>query len=267
MKSILLLQKVQKVLQQLNLSNEHQFSAKMLPLRRDMETLLTFVRDNKVVGTQGTGNMPLKAVRSVTSCFVNPPELETSIGTRVYKIRSERDLWQLYFLHVLAEVGGLLTIAPGRRWRIAPVGKKLLDADPLLQLSFLLTIWWYKVNWLIAYPYGGMGDDLPQFFNLNTLDNLYALPTETRISFKQFANDLIEKSGLTWTSQERTFASSCLRGSIAKMIIHILTGFGALECEYRKEPLGKGTTNELVAFKVKEFGKILLQVLGTVHAG
>lgn len=49
--------------------------AEALPLRRDMVTLLTCVRDNRVVGTQSTGNPPLKAVREVTARFVHPPQL------------------------------------------------------------------------------------------------------------------------------------------------------------------------------------------------
>ena len=253
--------KLRKIIQQLDICNEHHYTAKMLPLRRDMETLLTFVRDNKVVGTQSTGNMPLKAVRNVTACFVKPPELEDSIGTHIYKVRSETDLWQLYFLHILAEVGGLVTIAPARRWRITTKGGKFLDADPLLQLSFLLTIWWYKVNWLVAYSYKGMGDNLPQFFNLFTLVSLCDLPVETRISFEQFADDLIEKSGLTWTSQVPGFASTALRGSVARMIIHVLAEFGMIEREYSEEPLGKGTASMLVSFKITQFARVLLKIL------
>ena len=107
--------------------------AEVLPLRRDMVTLLTFVRDNRVVGTQSTGNMPLKAVREVTARFVTPPELETTIGDHTYKLRSEAHLWPLYFLHILAEVGGLLAIAPARRWRLTREGEKFLGIDPLLK--------------------------------------------------------------------------------------------------------------------------------------
>ena len=61
--------------------------AQILPLRRDMMTLLTYVRDTKVVGTQSTGNMPLKAVREVTARFVEPPQLDTTIG--LIKVRAE----------------------------------------------------------------------------------------------------------------------------------------------------------------------------------
>ena len=64
-----------------------------LPLRRDFVTLLTYVRESKVVGTQSTGNMPLKSVREVTARFVTPPVLDTEMGDRIYRLRSEADVW------------------------------------------------------------------------------------------------------------------------------------------------------------------------------
>ena len=176
--------------------------AEVLPLRRDMVTLLTFVRDNKVVGTRSTGNMPLKAVREVTARFVNPPELDTTTGDHTYKLRSEAHLWPLYFLHILAEVGGLLAIAPARRWQLTREGEEFLCIDPLLQVSFLLTVWWYEVNWLVAHPFEGMGDALPPLFEQVTLTRLRSLPTETSISFEEFADGLVEKTGLTWTAPD-----------------------------------------------------------------
>jgi len=235
--------------------------AEALPLRQDMVTLLTYVRDTKVVGTQSTGNMPLKAVREVTARFVKPPKLETTIGDRTYRLRSEAHLWPLYFLHILAEVGGLLAIAPARRWRLTPEGEDFFGAAPLLQVAFLLAVWWYEVNWLVAYPFEGMGDDLPPFFNLVTLARLEGLPVGTSMSFKEFADGLIEETGLTWSARESRFAPMSLRSSIERMVIGILAGFGAVECEYRKVPLGKGTTSELVAFEITPFGKALLDAV------
>jgi hypothetical protein len=205
--------------------------AQALPLRRDMVTLLTFVRDNKVVGTQSTGNMPLKMVRKVTAHFVEPPQLDTTIGDHTYRLRTEADLWPLYFLHILAEV------------------------------SFLLTVWWYEVNWLVAYPFAGMGDALPPSFNLATLDRLCSLPIETSISFEEFADRLIEETGLTWTAPDSSAATMLLRSSIARMVIHILANFGAVKREYREEPLGKGTISRLVAFEITPFGKALLDAV------
>jgi hypothetical protein len=239
--------------------------AEALPLRQDMVTLLTFVRDNKVVGVQGTGNMPMKAVREVTPRFVKPPLLEYTIGKETFHIRSETELWPLYFLRVIAEVGRLLKPGSARLWRLTRNGDEFLDTSPLLQLSYLLTIWWHKVDWLIAYPYTGMGDALPQFFNRYTLDELLALPAETYISFEKFADALIEKTGLTWGAPDNSIAMSiattALRGSVSRMIIHILADFGATACKYRKDPLGKGTISRLDAFKITPLGKALLEAV------
>jgi len=104
--------------------------------------------------------MPLKAIREVTACFVDPPVLETTIGSRTNKIRSEDDVWELRFLHILAEVGGLLTTGQARRWRLAPAGHTFLDTPSLFQVSFLLSVWWHRVNWLVPYPFTGMGEAL-----------------------------------------------------------------------------------------------------------
>jgi hypothetical protein len=238
--------------------------AEALPLRRDMVTLLSFVRDSKVVGTQSTGNMPLKAVREVTARFVKPPELDTSIGDRVYRLRSEADVWPLYFLHILAEVGGLLAIAPARRWRLASEGEKLLGMDPLLQVSFLLTVWWRQVNWLVAYPVGGMGDALPSSFERITLAHLRSNPAGAYIPFEAFADGLIESTELTWTAPDSSYDTMLLRGSIARIVIRVLVAFGAAERQYREEPLGKGTMSVLDTFEITPFGKALLDAVAIV---
>jgi hypothetical protein len=228
-----------------------------LPLRRDMVTLLQYVQQNKVVGTQSTGNLPLRAVREVTARFVNPPKLDARIGDRVYRLRTEADVWPLYFLHILADVGGLVRARPARRWQLTPDGEAFLEMDPLLQLSYLLTTWWSRVNWLVAYPLEGMGEELPAGFEQTVLARLRVLPVGTRIPFEEFADQIIEETGLTWTVQ---FASErlALRASIKRMVINILARFGAVTREVREEPLGTGTVSELVAFKVTMLGGVLL---------
>ncbi len=232
-----------------------------LPLRRDIVTLLTYVRDNKVVGAQSTGNMPLKAVREVTARFVNPPELESTVGEYTYRIRSEVDLWALHFLRIIAEVGRLITVAPGRRWRLTSKGAEFLAAEPILQVVSSLAIWWFEVNWLVAYSYEGMGDDLPPSFNRITLNHLLSQPILEKIVFKDFANELIEETGLTWTAKKISAAPMLLRGSIARMVIHIIANFGLIEREYKEEQIGKETTPMLDAFEITPFGRALLEAM------
>ena len=242
-------------------SDELIAQAEALALCRDMVTLLTFVRDNNIIGTQGTGNMPLKAVREVTSHFVIPLELESTIGERTFQIRSETEVWQLHFLHILAVVGMLLKTSPAKRWELTVRGKSFLEEDPLFHVSFLLTTWWHQVNWLVAYPYEGMGEALPPFFTVATLAFLRFLPVGTQVPFDEFADTLIEKTGLTWSAPKSEMAPMLLRSSIARMVIYILEDFGALKPEHREEPLGKGTTSRLVAFEITSFGQALLNVV------
>jgi len=241
--------------------------AESLPLRQDMVTLLTFVRDARVVGTQATGNMPLKAVQEVTARFVNPPKLEETVGDQTFRIRSETDVWALYFLHILADVGGLLHAVRLQRWRLTVPGEQFLGLDVRLQIVFLLAVWWYRVNWIVAYPYAGMGDRLPLLFSRRTLAYLRSLPTRTSIPFEEFANRLIADTGLTWDAPEQSFAATSLRGAIHRMVIDILDDFGALVCKYRKESLGQRKVPKLVAFKITPWGMALLDALAVVGGG
>ena len=236
--------------------------AKALSLRRDVVTLLTYLRDHRVTGTQSTGNLPLKAVREVTARFVHPPELETTIGDRTYRVRSEYEVWPLYFLHTLAHVGGLLYGGPARRWRLTPDGALFLTASPPTQVWMLITFWWERVNWLITYPLEGMGESLPPRFEEITLTHLLSLPINTRTPFEPFADRLIRETGLKWTAPNMTYARMALHSAIRRMVIDILASFEAVEQEYQDKPLGRGTTKELVAFRITPFGKRLLESLG-----
>jgi hypothetical protein len=232
-----------------------------LPLRRDMVTLLTYIRDNRITGAQNTGNLPLKAVREVTARFVHPPQLDTAIGDRVYKLRSEDDVWSLSFLHTLAFFGGLLDGGPARRWRLTPVGEKFLNMPPPVQLWVLLSTWWEQVDWRIAFPFTGMGESLPARFTQITLDHLRALPINTHVAFVPFADKLIQETQLKWSAPDMSSAQMSLRSAIHRMVIRILADFGAVEPEYQDKPLGTSTIKELVTFQVTSFGKGLLESL------
>jgi hypothetical protein len=232
-----------------------------LPLRRDMVTLLNYLHDNRVTGTQSTGNFPLKAIREVTARFVNPPVLDTTIGDHTYKLRSEDDVWPLQFLHTLAFLGGLLDGGPSRRWRLTEIGVKFLGAIPPVQVWLMLATWWEQTDWLMAYPFVGMGDSLPPRFRQVTLAHLLSLPVNRRIPFEPFADELIEKGGLTWTSQDKSCHRSLLQGAVRRMVISILRDFGMVETEYQDKPLGKGTIKELVAFRITALGRGLLESL------
>ena len=231
--------------------------AKTLPLRQDMMALLTYVRDNKVVGTQSTGNMPLKHIRTVTAQFVNPPQLDTTIGDRVYKLRTETDIWSLYFLHILAEVGGLLKTEPGKRWKFPATSEIFVKTNELIQVLSLLLTWWHQVNWLVAYPIQGMGESLPPRFNQITLKHLRACLGKGMVPFEPFADGLIKAASLTWTVSS-PHTSMFLQSSIERMVIAVLKDFGAARPEYGEKPLGTGTITKLIGFEITKLGEALL---------
>jgi hypothetical protein len=168
----------------------------------------------------------------------------------------------LYYLHILAEVGGLLRTAPAQRWQLTSAGKKFLDNPPLVQVVYLFITWWNKVNWLVAYPMQGMGESLPPFFNVFTLGHLQeTCAVGKTVSFEKFADGLIEKTGLVWTAQDSSFARMSLHSSIERMVIEVLVTFGGAKCKYQEKPLGSGITSELETFEVTQFGRALLDAV------
>jgi hypothetical protein len=231
------------------------------PIRRDMVTLLTYVRGHHVVGTQSTGNLPLKVVGEIAAQLVEPVKMEATIGDYTYRVRSEEDIWSIYYLHILADVGGLVSTGRAQQWRVKKQGEKFLAADPFTQTLFLLATWWYRVNWLVAYPFEGMGDHLPPLFVSLVRDELLELPVRKRIAFAKFADQVINKAMLTWTAQESSFARMALQGAIARMVIYILRDFGAMTVEHRDKPLGKGSIKELAAFRLTPLGQQLLEAM------
>lgn len=232
-----------------------------LPLRRDVLSLLSYLRDHDVRGTQSTGNLPLKAVRDIAARFVRPPELDTRLGDRVYKLRSEFDVWPLYFVHILAEVGGLITRGKGKKLRLTRKGKLYLDQEPPIQVWFLLETWWFHTNWLIAYSARGMGETLSHRFSYLVLDVLLSLDVGREIFFEEFADTLIKSGHLQWHSENQTYAQNSLRNSIKRMIIDILKKFQAVELEYRTVDHGGYTTKDLWSFKITELGAGLMKAL------
>jgi hypothetical protein len=241
------------------LTPEERIQLDELPLRKDTFNLLTYLREHRTTGTQSTGNLPLKAIREATASFVHPPELESKIGDQVYKIRSEYEVWPVYFIHSLLEVGGLIEGGQGRRLRLTQKGEQFLASEPPIQVWFLLETWWYHTNWLIAYPFEGIGDRLPEDFTYITLDHLLALPIGRSIPFEDFADRLIQTSGLKWEIRDKAQARNLLHASIERMVIEILKDFRAVEREEKDANIGSYRFKKLHAFIITKLGRGLLQ--------
>jgi len=243
------------------LTEEQLAWAESLAVRRDMLALLNYLNNNRVVGTQSTGNLPLKAVREVCAQFVNPPVLDEKIGDRVYKLRSEDDVWPLFFLHMLANTGGLATGGQARTWKVTPDGKSFFNLAAPIQLGIMLSVWWHQTDWRIAFPVSGLARGLPSDFNKIILKRLLEVPTGKSTSFATFADSLIQETHITWPSVDQTFAKDILHSVIDHLVVSPLVRFGIMECEYGTKDVGGMKFSELSKTRLTPVGKGLLETL------
>jgi len=239
-------------------------AAQDLELLNDALTLLAYVRDHKVVGTQSTGNMPLKHIRAVTAEFVTPPLLDQQIGDHIYKLRTEFDVLSLFFIHRLLEVAELLVTPQGARWRLASASERFLDGDPLTQALYLFSTWWHRVDWRVATRHN---IELPGNFPTVTLAYLLSQPVGRWIEFEAFATTLNQRTGLSEglrnpsDSDRREVDRVLLLYDIRRMVTDKLIDFGVVEGRYREEIIGLGTYKRIDAFKLTWLGKALLEGL------
>jgi hypothetical protein len=232
-----------------------------LPLRRDVIALLTYLRDNKVTGTTSTGNLPLKAVHEICARFVDPPKLEEIVGEHIFRVRSETDVWSLYFRHVLVSVGGLVTGGIGRRWKLISLGERFLAAPAPLQVWLLLATWWTQTNWAIASRYDFEDGYMPPGFSRLALKHLLELPLGEPASFERFADRMIEESRMVWPIENQDSARRILRSIIERVVINPLVDFGILQTEYEPHKTLGAEFRELSTFRITPFGKGLLEAI------
>jgi len=244
-----------------NISQEQAGIFEALPLRRDVLTFLDYLEKNRTVGTQSTGNLPLKAVKGISEKFVHPPALEETVGEHVFKVRSEDEVWPLLFVHQLAFHANLVTGGQARIWKVTSEEQQFLQLPSPVQVFLLFIHWWAQVDWVIAMPVSGLADGLPVGFREQTLACLRELPLGENVSSDAFADRLIAQSGLEWPSRDQTFVQSIMRSVIKRLVIDPMTTFGVLECEYTKKIISITTVDELQTIRLTTIGKGLLDLL------
>lgn len=244
-----------------NLGAELSESFEALPLRHDVLTFIDYLSKNKVVGTQSTGNLPLKAVHAICERFINPPRLEQTIGDHTFKVRSEDEVWSLLFVHTLAFHSRLVDGGPARRWKTTSEGDLFPQLPPPIQVIFLFVHWMFKCDWTIAYQVEGLADGLPDDFKMAAINHLLALPEGEIVPFEPIADHVISESGLEWHSQDQSFVQMIKRGVIKRVLIDPMTRFGVLECGYRPNEILGGDYKTLDTLRLTAPGKALLTQL------
>ena len=246
-----------------NLGAELLGSFETLPLRRDMVTFLDYLSRNPAVGTQSTGNLPLKAVSAICERFVDPPKLEQTIGGHTFKVRSEDEVWPLLFVHTLAFHSGLVDGGPGRKWKTTPEGMSFTQLAPPIQTVVLFVHWILASDWAIAYPVSGLADGLPDEFKSATLNTLLTLSEGKKVPFQTFADQVISESGLEWYSQDQSFVQMIKRSVIERVVIDPMTRFGILRCEYQTDESNGHNNKQLNTIQLTSIGNAILTLINS----
>ncbi|MCJ7550145.1 MAG: hypothetical protein MUQ30_10740 [Anaerolineae bacterium] len=239
-------------------------AAQNLELRRNAIAVLAYVRDHKVIGTQSTGNMPRKHIRAVTADFITPPVLDQQIGDRIYKLRTEFEVWPLLFIHGLLEVADFLVTPNGAQWQITGTGERFLEEEPLFQTLSLFSTWWHRVDWRFAT---GHSTELPRNFPTATSAYLLSQPIGRWIEFETFATTLGQRTGLSRAlpnplgGDRQDVDRGLLLYDVRRMVTDRLIDFGVAEGRYREEIVGPISTKRIDAFKLTWLGKALLEGL------
>jgi hypothetical protein len=103
-------------------SQKYHAEASALPVRRDMHVLLDYLLANRVIGTQATGNLPVKDGEAICANFTQPISFQRGLGSYRSKVQSSAEVWPLQFLHILAANAGWVQGGPWRRWRVTDLG-------------------------------------------------------------------------------------------------------------------------------------------------
>jgi len=242
---------------------EDQAVARELPLRRDMVTLLTYLLEHNVKGTDATGNFPLKHVRAIIAGFVDPPELDFKIGERVFKLRTEDEVLSLKKLHILACVAGLIHGGESMRWVLLEQGEVFLSLAPEEQVWYLVKIWFRRINWL--YEYNSEIDVDLNALKKGVVDVLLDYPSNTAVSMTDMVSDidarLVMDLGGNDTESERERRCRFLE----KVVINPLTDFGILERVEDVEYIGSYQFTKLKAVRLTSFGQGLLTYLDSLR--
>ena len=216
------------------LLSAHEQGARELPLRRDVEAFLAYLRDHPVTGTSASGNLPLKAVAEFAALMSTPPRLEEEVGDRVFRFRSEEEVWPVHFIHILAGCAGLVSGGAGRRWRLTHPGEAFPSRPAAEQLLALLDGWWYRANWLVATHFATFGEELPPQTPARSWPCCGDWRWTHRAAFPEFVDEFVQTIGLSYPGGDNAHVRDLAAASVEGCVIRPLSRSGLLRLAGRK---------------------------------
>jgi hypothetical protein len=234
---------------------------KDLPLLRDVNTLLIYLRDNKVTGTSSTGNFSQKAVREFSVLMTVPPALKIEIGKYSHELKNEADVWPVYFVHLMVYWAELIDGGKGKVWQLTSKGKIFLESTPAEQLHMLFCGWWFRGDWLtIRLGFSRIPYLPPVFPKIVHFLLTSALSTKT-IDRNDFCEQVIGALGYVkeLISKENELEMICYE--IEEIIIRPMEELGFIVGTHTESTKYGEIYKKLIGFQLSEFGREALRTM------
>lgn len=236
-------------------------TADELALRKDMLAMMTYLKENKVKGTPSTGNFTLKAVEGIAARFVNPLQMIDDNG---FRVRSEAEIWPVYFLHALGHYGRLMIGGANQRWVLTSEGEQFLLLPPIPQVWTLFAIWWYAMDWEAGSPYSILPEAFPQDINQMVGELLLKQTSGAPSSFDAFVDALfLQIFGLPEAHPLPEYFRPNFSSSLEHIVIDPLERFGVITTQREIDTQYASEIKHLKAITLTDFGRIML---GTAKA-
>ena len=234
---------------------------KDLPLLKDVNTLLNYLRDNKVTGTSSTGNLSQKAVREFSALMTDPPALKFEIGKYSHELKNEADVWPVYFVHLMVYWAELIEGGKGKVWQLTDKGTNFLEVSPAEQLHILFCGWWFRGDWLqtrlrysrIAY----LPVEFPKIIHFLLTS---AFPSKL-IKSGEFSEQVMEVFDYRKKYTKDDYKFNLICDEIEEIIISPLEALGFIVGNHTEKISFGEIYKELIDFQLSEFGREALRTM------
>ncbi len=247
-----------------HISPEDKAAAQQVPMRCDMITMLNYLLENKVKGTDAKGNFPLKHVRGIVAGFVNPPKLDLVLGDRVYELRTEDEVRDLARLHALASVAGLIMGGENMVWTVTEQGKRFLTLAPEEQVWYLLMTWFKSFNWHYEYGYSNAAFDSAIFAQAAVVF-FKSCEVDQTISMEALREGIAAQMAFDFEVADPVSQQHRQDFYIKHVLVMPLSQFGILTQVIEEIVMDTYTHTDLQGVRLTDFGKGLLPYLDMTY--
>jgi hypothetical protein len=218
-------------------------------LRIDMLALLNYIGDRELKLTQA-GNLTLKDVRAINELLVKPEKLDYELYGVMKKLRTEEEVYRIWFLRTLSQMGSLTKI---RRNKISltKTAKEFLKKDPYDQLLQLFTVWLTKDHWgrelywpEVVEPIMNKAYQVAYY--------LSKMPVGMTVEYDIFEQGLLSSLRLGFATDDIEHAKLFSYIAIAQAILEPLELFGVVSLERDKDKYGH---SKVAAVSLTDLGR------------